>query len=187
MKRTRLGYVAGCEISLRRLASATPPGMQPLELSRAVVLPFRRGNAYPQSPVGVLRPPGLIKLIPLRPLTCAAPGARRREQPSRPRPRGLAAQLPHRKTRARPPLIRQQRRTGSLGDAQRLALLDLALAPAGRAANRNRALESEGLAAVDAPTLALAETPTLVHLLDQRRAVGTARLFPRASSAVARS
>jgi len=68
---------------------------------------FRRGNACRQSPRWEFSGrPVLLLLIPLQPLTCAAAGARRREQPSRPRPRGLAAQLPHRKTRARPLLIR---------------------------------------------------------------------------------
>ena len=38
---------------------------------------------------------------------------------------------------------------------------------AGRAANGKRALEGEGLAAVDAVALALAETPGLVHPRDE--------------------
>jgi hypothetical protein len=103
VKRTRLAYVAGCEISPRRPASATPPGTATLRTKPGGRFPpFRRGNAYPQSPVGVLRPPGPIKLIPLRPLTCAAPGARpSRTAVTAASARGLAAQLPHRKTRAR--------------------------------------------------------------------------------------
>ena len=107
LKRTRLAYVAGCEISLRRLASGNA--------SRNATLRTKPGGRSPLPPWERLSPtprwessgrPALLLLIPLRPLTCAAPGARRREQPSRPRPRGLAAQLPHRKTRARPLLIR---------------------------------------------------------------------------------
>jgi hypothetical protein len=60
---------------------------------------------------------------------------------------------------------RTARSSGS--SPQGLALLDLALAPARRAANCDRASVGERPPAVDAIALALAKTPALIHLLDQ--------------------
>jgi hypothetical protein len=74
LKRTRLAYVAGCEISLRRLASGNA--------SRNATLRTKPGGRSPLPPWERLSPtprwessgrPALLLLIPPRPLTCAAP------------------------------------------------------------------------------------------------------------------